>query len=147
MSQEFCRKFPPKEEKYREIVRCKKSQRSTISTSYWLFHKGFGSFVWAMVGIVHRMSMTVIWMQMSLISALRLLFLDNNSSRLGAYWARLKLCRDNIAKNNSFTWPCQTNKQKKIILILKSCSLRNFHYLSNCQIWKKNTNRKFLKKF
>ena len=112
LSQEFCRKFPPKEEKYREIVRCKKSQRSTISTSYWLFHKGFGSFVWAMVGIVHRMSMTVIWMQMSLISALRLLFLDNNSSRLGAYWARLKLCRDNIAKNNSFTWPCQTNKQK-----------------------------------
>ena len=128
MSQEFCRKFPPKEEKYCEIVRCKKSQRSTISTSYWLFHKGFGSFVCAMVGIVHRMSMTVIWMQMSLISALRLLFLDNNSSRLGAYWARLKLCRDNIAKNNSFTWPCQTNKQK-IILILKSCSLRNFHYL------------------
>ena len=109
-------------------MRCKKREHNfdfilAFSQRIWLHCVGS-----VLVGIVHRMSMTVIWMQMSLISALRLLFLDNNSSRLGAYWARLKLGRDNIAKNNSFTWPCQTNKQKNNSS-LKSCSLRNFYCL------------------
>lgn len=99
-----------KQKKKKKIVKSlgvKKDFILAFSKSIWLHCVGS-----VLVGIVHRMSMTVIWMQMSLISALRLLFLDNNSSRLGAYWARLKLGRDNIAKNNSFTWPCQTNKQK-----------------------------------
>ena len=38
--------------------------------------------------VMHRMSLTVIWMQMSLISTLRLLFLDNNSSRLAIDFQR-----------------------------------------------------------